>query len=145
MLAPNCFIVFEFYHRTRAYIMSIGLDRQRRQRNRSRSPLAVDRYEPGARLPRDDYGGPRDREDRRRPSPGPPNIDRYIPGQDAGNPPLLVNPIADPSKLPFQVGFSYFGEWWRTNEKIKEERERMRTGRRREPDRLRGQRESQEE
>lgn len=107
--------------------------------------MAVDRYEPGPRLPRDDYGGPRDREERRRPSPGPPNIDRYIPGQDTGNAPLTVNPLADPSKLPFQVGFSYFGEWWRTNEKIKEERERMRTGRRREPDRLRGQRESQEE
>jgi uncharacterized C2H2 Zn-finger protein len=47
--------------------------------------------------------------------------------------------------MQFQVGFSYFGEWWRTNEKIKEERERARTGRRREPERLRGQRESQEE
>lgn len=48
-----------------------------------------------------------------------------------------VNPLQDPSKLQFQVGFSYFGEWWRTNEKIKEERERMRTGRRRpEPSRV---------
>jgi uncharacterized C2H2 Zn-finger protein len=41
-----------------------------------------------------------------------------------------VNPLADPATLPFQVGFSYFGEWWRTNEKIKEEKERARTGKR---------------
>lgn len=47
--------------------------------------------------------------------------------------------------LNYQVGFSYFGEWWRTNEKIKEEKERQRTGRRREPERLRGPREVQEE
>jgi uncharacterized C2H2 Zn-finger protein len=139
-------IAHPFYQKRGTYNLPTGMDRQRRPRqNRSRSPLAVDRYEPGPRLPRDDYGGPRDREERRRPSPGPPNIDRYIPGQDTGNAPLTVNPLADPSKLQFQVGFSYFGEWWRTNEKIKEERERMRTGRRREPDRLRGQRESQEE
>lgn len=117
------------------------MDRQRRPRqNRSRSPLAVDRYEPSSRLPRDDY-----RDDRRRASPGPPNIDRYVPGQDSGNPPVTSNIMQDPSKLPFQVGFSYFGEWWRTNERIKEERERARSGRRREPERLRGQRESQEE
>jgi uncharacterized C2H2 Zn-finger protein len=121
-----------------------GAERQRRARNRSRSPLNVDRYEPGPRLPRDDYGGPRDRGDRRRPSPGPPNIDRYIPGQDNGNSSLSVNPLADPSKLQFQVGFSYFGEWWRTNEKIKEEKEFAKTGRRN-PDRSRGQRDSQEE
>jgi uncharacterized C2H2 Zn-finger protein len=121
----------------------IGIDRQRRPR-RSRSPPLLDRYEPNARLPRDDYGGPRDRDDRRRASPGPPNIDRYVPGPDMGSS-LSVNPLADPSKLPFQVGFSYFGEWWRTNEKIKEERELKKTGRRRDPERIRGQRESQEE
>lgn len=122
-------------------ISNIGIDRQRRPR-RSRSPLAIDRYEPSSRLPRDDYDAPR-RE--RRPSPGPPNIDRYVPGLDSANMPITTNPLADPSKLPFQVGFSYFGEWWRTNEKIKEEREYKRTGRRREPERVRGQRESQEE
>ncbi|KAJ8108089.1 hypothetical protein ONZ43_g6534 [Nemania bipapillata] len=49
-----------------------------------------------------------------------------------------VNPLTDPVKLPFQVGFSYFGEWWRANEKIKEDKERARTGRRREPERPRG-------
>lgn len=55
-----------------------------------------------------------------------------MPGQDTG-PQITVNPLADPASLPFQVGFSYFGEWWRTNEKIKEERERARTGKRGEP------------
>lgn len=58
---------------------------------------------------------------------------------------MTVNPIPDPAKLPYQVGFSYFGEWWRMNEKIKEEKERVRTGRRRSPDRPRGPREVQEE
>lgn len=60
------------------------------------------------------------------------HIDRYVPGQDSGSgpPPLTSNPLADPATLPFQVGFSYFGEWWRTNEKIKEEKERARTGKR---------------
>jgi len=62
-----------------------------------------------------------------------------VPGQEGGTPPqLLTNPIPDPIKLPYQVGFSYFGEWWRANEKIKDEKERLRTGRRREPERVRG-------
>jgi uncharacterized C2H2 Zn-finger protein len=107
-----------------------GADR-RRTRDRSRSPVTVDRYEPSGRVPRDDYTRQRDRGDReRRVSPGPLNIDRYVPGQDSGPPPITVNPLADPATLPFQVGFSYFGEWWRTNEKIKEEKELARTGKR---------------
>jgi uncharacterized C2H2 Zn-finger protein len=103
----------------------------------------VDRYEPRGRG-RDDFGGPRDRDDRSRRVPSPPaNIDRYVPGQTGSEPPPpSVNPLTDPVKLPFQVGFSYFGEWWRANEKIKEEKERARTGRR--PERPRG-RESQED
>ncbi|KAH7034958.1 uncharacterized protein B0I36DRAFT_346826 [Microdochium trichocladiopsis] len=130
---------------------SPGHDRTRR--NRSRSPQQVDRYEPRARGGRDDYGGgprdrgdPRERDDRRRVTSPPANIDRYVPGQsngDAATP--AVNPLTDPVKLPFQVGFSYFGEWWRANEKIKDEKERAKTGRRREPERPRGARESQEE
>jgi len=44
---------------------------------------------------------------------------------------MTVNPIADPATLPFQVGFSFYGEWWRANEKIKEEKEYARTGKRR--------------
>ncbi|CAI0651226.1 unnamed protein product [Colletotrichum noveboracense] len=125
----------------------------RRDRRRSRSPAAVDRYEPRGRG-RDDYAGGRrdddrrgnrdDRGDRRISSP-PSNIDRYVPGQDSGPAPMTVNPLADPVKLPYQVGFSYFGEWWRMNEKIKEEKERQRSGRRREPERVRGPREAQEE
>ncbi|PBP21600.1 arsenite resistance protein Ars2 [Diplocarpon rosae] len=110
---------------------SPGVDRSRRPRDRTRSPVAVDRYEPSRS--RDDYGR-RDRDrDNRRLSPGPANIDRYVPGQDSGPPPITVNPLADPASLQFQVGFSYFGEWWRTNEKIKEERERAKSGKRGEP------------
>ncbi|CAJ2501528.1 Uu.00g043810.m01.CDS01 [Anthostomella pinea] len=121
---------------------SPGYDRSRR--NRSRSPLPVDRYEPRPRA-RDDHGGPRDREDRRRIASPPANIDRYVPGPNSNlPPPPPVHMITDPVKLPYQVGFSYFGEWWRANEKVKEEKERARTGRRREPDRPRG-RESQED
>lgn len=117
--------------------MILGNDR--RDRRRSRSPGPVDRYEPRSR--RDD----RDRDDRRRmPSP-PSNIDRYVPGHDNGPGGPAANPLADPAKLPYQVGFSYFGEWWRMNEKIKDDKERARTGRRREPERPRGARESQEE
>lgn len=48
-------------------------------------------------------------------------------------------------KLPYQVGFSYFGEWWRLNEKIKDEKERQRTGRRREPARANTQEERDKE
>ncbi|KAI1381725.1 hypothetical protein F4677DRAFT_1692 [Hypoxylon crocopeplum] len=122
---------------------SPGHDRTRR--NRSRSPPPVDRYEPRGRG-RDDYAGTREREDRRRINSPPANIDRYVPGQSSTNQPPqpTVNPLTDPVKLPFQVGFSYFGEWWRANEKIKEEKERTRTGRRREPERPRG-RETQED
>ncbi|KAI1093602.1 hypothetical protein F5B19DRAFT_491201 [Rostrohypoxylon terebratum] len=118
---------------------------ERNRRNRSRSPPPVDRYEPRGRG-RDEYAGTRDRDDRRRINSPPANIDRYVPGQTgaAQAPQPTVNPLTDPVKLPFQVGFSYFGEWWRTNEKIKEEKERVRTGRRREPERPRG-RETQED
>ena len=106
--------------------------RSRETRDRSRSPVAIDRYEPGGRSGREEYdrARERDRDNRRRPSIGPANIDRYVPGQDLGNPVITVNPLQDPSQLPFQVGFSYFGEWWRTNEKIKEEKEFARNGKR---------------
>ncbi|TFA97648.1 hypothetical protein CCMA1212_010648 [Trichoderma ghanense] len=122
---------------------------ERRDRRRSRSPPPVDRYEPRPRRDgrdgRDDRDRDRDRDDRRRITSPPANIDRYVPGQDSGSSSLAVNPLQDPAKLPYQVGFSYFGEWWRMNEKIKEEKERVRTGRRREPERPRGAREAQEE
>ena len=111
----------------------------RRERRRSRSPGPVDRYEPRPR--RDD----RERDDRRRGVSPPANIDRYVPSHDSPAPNMAVNPLADPVQLPYQVGFSYFGEWWRVNEKIRDDKERARTGRRREPERPRGARESQEE
>ncbi len=57
----------------------------------------------------------------------------------------LTNPIPNPLTLPYQVGFSFFSEWWRANEKIKEEAEFQRTGRRREPERPRGVKDAQDE
>ncbi|WPG97541.1 Hypothetical protein R9X50_00031800 [Acrodontium crateriforme] len=119
-------------------------DRRRggdRDRRRSRSPAQIDRYQPD-RVPRDDYYRRDDRE-RRRSSPPPPSIDRYVPGQDAPAPALLVNPMPDPMKLEFQVGFTWFAEWWRTEQRIKEEKERQRSGK--PPPRVRGERESREE
>ncbi|KAG7107919.1 Glucan 1 like protein [Verticillium longisporum] len=73
---------------------SPGAERSR-DRRRSRSPAAVDRYEPRGR--RDDHGRDRDdrRGDRRIGSP-PANIDRYVPGQDNEGPSLTVNPLMDP-------------------------------------------------
>lgn len=122
---------------------------ERRDRRRSRSPPPVDRYEPRPRRDGRDGRDDRDREDRRRITSPPANIDRYVPGQDTGQDTgpasVPVNPLADPSKLPYQVGFSYFGEWWRMNEKIKDDKEHARTGRRREPDRTRGARDTQED
>ncbi|KKA28662.1 hypothetical protein TD95_004554 [Thielaviopsis punctulata] len=118
---------------------------------RSRSPGgAVDRYEPRGRrddyMPRDRERGDRDDRNSRRMISPPTNIDRYVPGHDPVNGAgLTVNPVPDPAKMSYQVGFSYFSEWWRFNEKIKEEKERQRTGRRREPERNKGARETQEE
>jgi uncharacterized C2H2 Zn-finger protein len=119
-----------------------------RQRNRSRSPLNIDRYQPDSRSGRDEYyGGSRGRDDRRRGSSagGPISIDRYVPGQEIMSQPMLVNPVVDPFKLDYQVGFSYFAEWWRQERSLREERERQRTGARRPPDRLKGEREVREE
>ena len=104
-----------------------------RERRRSRSPnTSSDRHDRYDGRRRDDY---RDRDDRRRSPPG--GIDRYVPGQD-DVPGMTVNPIADPAKLQYQVGYSYYSEWWRINEKIKEDKERLKSGRRREPERPRG-------
>lgn len=43
---------------------------------------------------------------------------------------MIVNPIQDPATLAFQVGFSFFSEWWRANEKVKDDKERVKAGRR---------------
>jgi len=107
----------------------------RGSRARSRSPVAIDRYQPGDRPLRDDhYGHSRDREDRRRvptPPPNPANIDRYVPGQDAGVIPVRTNPLPNPLGLEFQVGFNWFAEWWRVEQQIKEDKERQKNGGRR--------------
>ncbi|EMC93675.1 hypothetical protein BAUCODRAFT_37388 [Baudoinia panamericana UAMH 10762] len=120
-------------------------DRRRdreRDRRRSRSPAQIDRYQPD-RLPRDDYYRNRDdtHRERRRSSPQP--IDRYVPGQEPATPQLLVNPMPDPLRLEFQVGFTWFAEWWRTEQRIKDEKERQRAGKG--PPRIRGEREMREE
>ena len=120
-------------------------------RARSRSPVMIDRYQPGARLPRDDFyeqsreHASRNREDRRRaPSPAP-LIDRYVPGQTP-QPTVRVNPLPNPLSLDFQVGFNWFAEWWRVEQSIKEDKERQKDGGRRPSDRgIKGERESREE
>ena len=121
-------------------------------RARSRSPVMIDRYQPGDRMPRDDYYGQsrdhasRDREDRRRaPSPlG--SIDRYVPGQNPGKPQIRNNPLPNPLSLDFQVGFNWFGEWWRVERDIKEDKELQKNGGRRPSERgIKGERESRED
>jgi uncharacterized C2H2 Zn-finger protein len=111
----------------------------------------IDRYEPSERRPREDFynnsreHAARDREDRRRPpSPNVSNIDRYIPGQDSGKRPLPTNPLPDPLSLDFQVGFTWFAEWWRAEQAIREEKERAKHGGRR-PSGLKGEREARED
>lgn len=115
-------------------------------RDRSRSPVLIDRYQPGAR--RDDfYGQPRehasrDREDRRR-APSPPGIDRYVPGETTGKPVIRTNPLPNPLSLEFQVGFNWFAEWWRVEQSIKDEKDRQKDGGRRPS--VKGEREVREE
>ncbi|KAJ5618306.1 hypothetical protein N7528_006949 [Penicillium herquei] len=124
---------------------------RRRPRGRSRSPM-IDRYEPSDRRSREDFynnsreHAAREREDRRRPpSPNVANIDRYVPGQDSGKRPLPTNPLPNPLSLDFQVGFNWFAEWWRTEEGIKEEKERAKLGGRRPSDRVKGEREARDD
>ena len=124
-------------------------------RARSRSPVMIDRYQPGGpggRLPRDDYyeqsreHASRNREDNRRRAPSPtPLIDRYVPGQTP-QPIVRVNPLPNPLSLDFQVGFNWFAEWWRVEQSIKEDKERQKDGGRRQSDRgIKGERESRED
>ena len=145
---PANFRSTEFPIRRRMYLRK--QDRRReRERRRSRSPTNIDRYAPSDRLPRDDYYGSRNRDDRdghrerRRSSPQPSSIDRYVPGMPEPTPPqLLVNPLPDPITLEFQVGFTWFAEWWRAEQRIKDEKERQKTGR---APRVRGERETRED
>ena len=124
----------------------------RGSRARSRSPPMIDRYQPSERLPRDDYYGQsrehasRDREDRRRPPSPIGHIDRYVPGQTPVKPTIRTNPLQNPLSLEFQVGFNWFAEWWRVEQLIKEDKERMKDGGRRPPERgIKGERELREE
>ncbi|KAK4941712.1 hypothetical protein LTR10_018451 [Elasticomyces elasticus] len=121
-------------------------------RNRSRSPVAIDRYQPDRERPNRDnsYEAPRpaarDSDDRRRaPSPVAANIDRYVPGQEPNKPVVRVNPLANPLSLDTQAGFSFFADWWRCEQQIKEEKERQKHGGRRPSDRVKGEREAKED
>jgi uncharacterized C2H2 Zn-finger protein len=127
-------------------------------RDRSRSPVAIDRYQPsrdrngdrdrGGR-DRDDYESkrpPRDHDDRRRaPSPTAANIDRYVPGQEPDKPIVRMNPLTNPLALESQAGFSFFADWWRWEQQVKEEKERAKHGGRRPSDRVKGEREARED
>ncbi|KAL9623153.1 MAG: hypothetical protein Q9160_002468 [Pyrenula sp. 1 TL-2023] len=129
--------------------------RPRRQRDRSNSPPGIDRYQPQDRDRnrggRDDHyenrhHGQRDREDRRRaPSPTAANIDRYVPGQNNGKPVVRTNPLPNPLNLDMQVGFTWFAEWWRMEQQIKEEKDRSKHGGRRPSDRVKGEKEARED
>ena len=119
-------------------------------RGRSRSPPNIDRYQPGGRIPRDEfYDQPRDhhardREPRRRPSSPAPLIDRYVPGE-APQPIIRTNPLPNPLSLDYQVGFNWFAEWWRMEQSIKEDKERQKDGRRPSDRGIKGERESRED
>ena len=119
-------------------------------RARSRSPPNIDRYQPGGRLPRDDFYDqsrehiPRNREDRRRPPSPAPHIDRYVPGQTP-QPAIRINPLPNPLSLEYQVGFNWFAEWWRLEQAIKEDKERLKDGRRPPTRGIKGEQESREE
>ncbi|KIW07656.1 hypothetical protein, variant 2 [Verruconis gallopava] len=101
---------------------SPGADRYQRDRarRRSRSPPAIDRYQPGGR---DDKYRQRD-EPRRRSPAAPQHIDRYVPGQEVA-PTIVSNPLPNPLTLDYQVGFTWFAEWWRVDNYIKEQKERQ--------------------
>lgn len=133
------------HHYSRLTYLTLGSgDRRPRQaRNRSRSPQAIDRYQP--ERSRDYDYRTRDGHNRRRSSPPPvqAGIDRYVPGQEDYTPKFTVNPIQNPMSLEYQVGFNYFAEWWRVEQVIKEEKERAKNGGRKPV--LKGEREAREE
>jgi uncharacterized C2H2 Zn-finger protein len=58
---------------------------------------------------------------------------------------LKVNPLASPITLDTQAGFSFFADWWRLEQQIKEEKERAKHGGRRPSDRVKGEREARED
>ena len=110
-------------------------------RTRSRSPPIIDRYQPD-RPYRDEYRQRDEAPRRRSPPPVQAGIDRYVPGHDPPTP-VLVNPLPNPMSLDYQVGFTWFAEWWRVEQAIKDDKERQKTGARRPP--IKGDKEGREE
>ncbi|KAI9669055.1 MAG: hypothetical protein M1831_000647 [Alyxoria varia] len=123
-----------------SFVLGTHQDRRGGGRRRSRSPVPIDRYQPGRR---EDGPNRNDSYRRRSPPPNPARIDRYVPGQEPQGP--IVNILKHPMEWESQVGFSYFAEWWRKEKEVKEERERQKTGQRRPPTGLKGEREAREE
>ena len=58
---------------------------------------------------------------------------------------VKVNPLANPLALDTQAGFSFFADWWRFEQQVKEEKERAKLGGRRPSDRVKGEREAKED
>ena len=58
---------------------------------------------------------------------------------------IKVNPLTNPLALETQAGFSYFADWWRCEQQMKEDKERAKNGGRRPSDRVKGEREAKEE
>ena len=58
---------------------------------------------------------------------------------------MKVNPLPNPITLDTQAGFSFFADWWRLEQQIKEEKERAKHGGRRPSDRVKGEREARED
>lgn len=79
------------------------------------------------------------------PSPSGGNIDRYVPGQGPTKPMARENPLPHPLSLDYPVGFNWFAEWWRTEQAIKEEKDRSKQGGRRQADRVKGDRDGRED
>ena len=103
-------------------------ERRGPRRDRSRSPQAIDRYQPSDRNDRYRDREPLERRRRSSPPPVQAGIDRYVPGQDNGPIVIPTNPLQYPMSLECQAGFSYFAAWWREEQKIKELKERQRNG-----------------
>lgn len=58
---------------------------------------------------------------------------------------IPTNPLPNPMSLDIQVGFTWFAEWWRAEQNIKEEKERAKHGGRHPADRVKGEKEARED
>ena len=59
--------------------------------------------------------------------------------------PPIINPLQDPLKLDYQVGFSYYAEWWRKEQEKKAQADRLKTGKRPPAPRAKSDQEAREE